>query len=306
MTDIDWMRLRRLDLTLLLVFAGLMRHRRATAVAEEMGLTQSTISHALARLRDIFGDPLFLRRPHGLEPTAVAVELEAPVRASIAALAAALGGPPAFDPAAYAGTVRIAGFDSELATLLPGLIARAGAEAPGMRLSARALGRQAALDALDAGGIDLALGFFWDLPEAFLARTLYREDFLVVGRTAALGPPGSFDLDAYCAARHLVVSPAGDLRGTVDDALAAEGRSRVVVAAVPLFFPALAAAAATGCLVTLPRRLATAHAAAFGLETREPPLGIRSFPVMAVRHRRDARNPLHDWLDANLRPSQEA
>ncbi len=300
MPDIDQMRLRRLDLTVLLVFAGLMRHRKATAVAAEMGLTQSTISHALRRLRDVFGDPLFLRRPHGLEPTAVALALEGPVRQAIETLGAALGGPPAFDPATHAGIVRLAGFDSELATLLPGLIRHAAGTAPGMRISARALGRQAALDALAGGEVDLALGYFWDLPGDFLAAPLFTEDFLVAGRPEVLGPPGALTLDAYAAAAHVVVSPAGDLAGTVDTALAALGRTRRVIAAVPLFFPAFAAAAETGCLVTLPRRLAAAYAPAFGLETREPPLALRRFPVAAVRHRRDERNPLHLWLVESL------
>ena len=73
--------LRRLDLTLLLVFLGLLKHRKGTLVAAELGLTQSAISQALRRLRDIFGDELFLRRPHGMEPTALALALEGPVRA---------------------------------------------------------------------------------------------------------------------------------------------------------------------------------------------------------------------------------
>jgi DNA-binding transcriptional LysR family regulator len=305
MTDIGQMRLRRLDLTVLLVFAGLMRHRKATAVAAEMGLTQSTISHALRRLRDVFGDPLFLRRPHGLEPTAVALALERPVRHAIETLGTALGGPPPFEPTTYTGTVRLAGFDSELATLLPGLIRHAAGTAPALRISARALGRQAALDALAAGEVDLALGFFWDLPAEFIAAPLFTEDFLVAGRAEVLGPPGALDLDAYAAAPHIVVSPAGDLAGTVDTALAALGRSRRVIAAVPLFFPAFAAAAETGCLVTLPRRLVAAYAPAFGLETREPPLALRRFPVAAIRHRRDDRNPLHVWLIAALTRSEE-
>ena len=72
MSDIDEIELRRLDLTVLLVFLNLMRFGKATDVATHMGLTQSSISHSIRRLRDSFGDPLFLRKPHGLEPTFVA------------------------------------------------------------------------------------------------------------------------------------------------------------------------------------------------------------------------------------------
>ena len=80
MSDINEIDLRLVDTTILLVFLGAMRHRQATAVAREMGLTQPAVSHALKRLRNLYGDPLFLRRAHGLEPTSVAHELEPKVR----------------------------------------------------------------------------------------------------------------------------------------------------------------------------------------------------------------------------------
>ena len=76
MTDINDINIRLIDSTMLLVFLRTMRHKKATAVAKEMGLTQPAVSHALKRLRILFKDPLFLRRAHGLEPTALARELE--------------------------------------------------------------------------------------------------------------------------------------------------------------------------------------------------------------------------------------
>jgi DNA-binding transcriptional LysR family regulator len=69
MAEIDINNIRRLDGGLLLVFREVLRHRRTTDAAKRLGITQSTVSHALDRLRDLFGDPLFVRRPHGLEPT---------------------------------------------------------------------------------------------------------------------------------------------------------------------------------------------------------------------------------------------
>ena len=103
MADFSNTELRRLDLTLLLVFLGLLRLRKAAGVAAELGLTQSAVSQALRRLRAIFGDDLFLRRPHGMEPTAVALALEPAVRGAVEALRGALGSARAFDPAAASG-----------------------------------------------------------------------------------------------------------------------------------------------------------------------------------------------------------
>lgn len=301
MTDIDSIKLRRLDLTVLLVFLGLLRHRKATAVAAEMGLTQSSISHALRRLRDVFGDELLLRRPHGFEPTAVALALEPIVRRVVEDLSDALAGPPSFVPASFDGVVRIGAFDNELTTLLPPLIRIAGTEAPGMRISARSVVRKAALDALAGGDLELALGYFRHLGPDDFAETLYEETFLVVGRGDDPAMLRGLTLESYAAARHVIMSPVGDLSGAVDTALAAVGASRTVVAALPLFFPVFAAVAETGCLATVPRLLAARYAPTFGLVTAEPPVAVPGFGISAVRHRRDARNPLHDWLIGHLR-----
>jgi len=299
MGDIDQLKLRRLDLTILLVFLGLMRRRKATEVARELGLTQSAVSHALRRLRDIFGDELFLRRPHGLEPTAVAIAAEAPIQAAVLGLRAALSAPGAFEPGSAEGVVRIAAYDAELATLVPALICRLGHEAPKLTIVARALGRGEALDALSRGEVDIALGFFWKLDDAFLATPLLDEEYRVVGGHATKRK-GPLTLERYLALPHILVSPAGDLRGIVDTMLEREGRSRRVVAAVPLFFPALAAVRNSGAVATIPRRIAEGYAAAFDLWTAEPPIAVRRFTVSAVRHRRNLASPLQLWLNRLL------
>ncbi|HSF64250.1 MAG TPA: LysR substrate-binding domain-containing protein [Paracoccaceae bacterium] len=303
MSDLSITQLRRLDLTLLLVFLGLVRHRKAAEVARELGLTPSAISQALRRLRDIFGEELFLRRPHGMEPTATALALEEPVRRAVEALRGALGAARAFDPGRAEGVVRIAALDAEQAVLIPPLAARLRQAAPGLRLSVLALGRGAAVEALTEGRVDLALGFMWDRPEAILGETLYREGFLVAGRAGALPRAPEVDLDAYCAADHVLISPAGDLRGVVDDRLAAMGRSRRVVLGLPAFLPALAAVAEQGGLLTLPARLAGRFAPGFGLVTAVPPLEIRSFAVSVFWHRRNAADPRVAWLAGQLRLS---
>jgi DNA-binding transcriptional LysR family regulator len=295
MSDFRLSELRRLDLTLLLVFLGLVRRRKARDVAQELGLTQSAISQALKRLRDIFGDELFLRRPHGLAPTATALALEAQVAAAVEALRGALGSARAFDPATAAGLVRVAALDAEQAVLIPPLAARLRALAPGLTLSVLPLGRGAAMDALSEGRADLALGFVWDAPEAISGEFLYEESFLVAARPDALPQAPSIDLDSYCAADHVLISPGGDLRGIVDEQLEAVGRRRRVILGLPAFLPALAAVSASGALVTLPARVARAFAAGFGLVTAQPPLAIRRFPVSAFWHRRNNADPLTLW-----------
>lgn len=296
MSDLSTSQLRRLDLTLLLVFLGLVRHRKAADVATELGLTQSAISQAVKRLRDIFQDDLFLRRPHGMEPTATALALEDPVRRAVEALRGALGAARAFDPMQAKGVVRIAAIDAEQAVLIPPLAARLRQAAPGLRLSVLPLGRGDAVEALTEGRADLALGFIWDLPDTIMAEQLYEESFLVTGLPQSLPDAPSVSLDAYCAADHVLISPAGDLRGVVDDRLAAMGRHRTITLGLPAFLPALAAVASSGALLTLPARLAQRLAPGFGLVTATPPIEVRRFPVSVFWHRRNAADPRTLWL----------
>jgi DNA-binding transcriptional LysR family regulator len=296
MSDLSISQLRRLDLTLLLVFLGLVRHRKAADVAAELGLTQSAISQALKRLRDIFSDELFLRRPHGMEPTATALALEEPVRRAVDTLRGALGAARAFDPMKAEGVVRIAALDAEQAVLIPPLVARLRQSAPGLRLSVVPLGGADAVDALNDGRADLALGFIWDLPDTIHGEKLYEESFVVAGPPQVLPNAPAIDLDTYCAADHVLISPAGDLRGVVDDRLEAMGRSRRIVLGLPAFLPALAAVAESEAILTLPARLAKRLAPGFGLVTATPPLEVRSFPVSVFWHRRNATDPMTSWI----------
>jgi len=124
---------------ILLVFPGTMRHRQATAVAREMGLTQPAVSHALKRLRNLFGEPLFLRRAHGLEPTSLALKPEPKVRRSVRLLSETLEGAEDFDPGTPSTDLRIRAFDYELAGIIPRLVAALRPAGPKINVHAFAL-----------------------------------------------------------------------------------------------------------------------------------------------------------------------
>ncbi len=300
MSDLSQSELRRLDLTLLLVFLGLLKHRKALDVAHELGLTQSAISQALRRLREIFGDDLFLRRPHGMEPTATALALEAPIAQAVETLRGALGVARAFDPMTASGLVRLAAMHTEQAVLIPTLAARLRDTAPGLDLSVIPRGRSEAMEALQDGAVDLALGFFRDVPKTCQSEVLYEDTYVVAGHPEILSSKTSLDLDTYCRMDHILTSPGAQLRGVVDLHLEKLGRERRVVLGLPAFLPALAAAAASNALVTLPARVALAFADRFGLATQKPPLDLPSFPVSVVWHRRNDADPQTQWIKSQL------
>src|SRR5262245_13230224 len=131
MSNISDTKLRRLDLTLLLVLDGALRHGKLTRVAKELGLTQPAISHALGRLRDILGDPLFVRHAAGVQPTPRALALAEPVARAIAILRDTLHQGQRFDPANAVREFRIAALDFAVALLTPDFLARFAKMAPG-------------------------------------------------------------------------------------------------------------------------------------------------------------------------------
>jgi DNA-binding transcriptional LysR family regulator len=298
--------LRRLDMGLLVAFAEIMRHRQLTGAAERLGQTQSALSHALARLRDIFGDPLFLRRPGGVEPTARALALEPQVQAILDLARAALANESTFDPATAESEIRIAAQDYHGALFAAPLIACCEREAPGLRPVFRPLARMAALDALEAGEVDLAIGFIPKAGDRFLAEPLATQDYAVVVRRGHPRLSGLTDVRRYAAERHVLVSQGGDREGVVDAALRPLGLQREVVAALPFYMAVLATVQMTDLVATVPRLLAERYADAFGLAITTPPLELRRFTVSLFRHRRNAGNGLIDWTVAALRRAVQA
>ena len=133
MSDFSHVDIRRLDFMLLLVLREGVRRRKLSEVAEVLGVTQAAISHSVGRLRDLFDDELFLRRPHGVEPTARALALAAQAEDILEAAGALLAPPPRFDPARDTRVVRLCALDYEVA-LLTAALEPILAEAPGLRL----------------------------------------------------------------------------------------------------------------------------------------------------------------------------
>jgi DNA-binding transcriptional LysR family regulator len=139
MISITRMNLHALDLNLLRVFDAVLHERGVTPAAARLGLTQPAVSNALGRLRALFGDPLFVRSPAGMDATPFARELAEPVRQALAPLEAALAHGPGFDPASSTRAFRFYMSDVGQIEFLPPLVERVQSVAPGVRLEAVAL-----------------------------------------------------------------------------------------------------------------------------------------------------------------------
>lgn len=262
-----------------------------------LGVTQTAISHSVARLRDIFGDELFIRRPHGVEPTARAVELARMAERIIETAGAMLTDPAAFDPATVDRDLRVCALDYEV-TLLSGVIEALRREAPGLRIHFRGLGREAAMSALDRDQADLWIGFARALPGTMASTKLFDETYKLIARSAhpRITARTPVKIEDFCAEQHVVAAPGGTAGGIVDTALHAEGRKRVVAVTTTGFLSALDLVSRTDLIATVPSRLAMAQARNFRLLVADPPITPRSFPVSAAWHRRASGDPVIAWL----------
>lgn len=299
MTDIAEANIRRLDGALLLVFRELMRQRRATLAADRLGLSQSGVSHALARLREVFGDPLFLRRPHGLEPTRRALELAPKIDALIALAQEAVGREAVFDPARSNREFHIGSTEYLMPLLAAPLLHRMEAEAPGASVVFKFLLADEALAALKRGEIDLALGSFTEMPEGVRQELLFSDYAAVVARAGHPALQGSMTLETFASLGHVLVAPTGERRA--DPRLTALGVHRKVVAVVPRFLTAFAVVGSTDAIVMAPRPLARRYAEGFGLQVMDPPFEAAELEVSAIRRDGPPADPGIDWLLSRIR-----
>src|ERR1700737_2433460 len=254
--DVDQIKLRRLDFSMLVIFRDLVRLQKTTAVAAQLGLSQSAISHALGRLRETLADPLFFRRPSGLEPTQRALELLPKVETILHLARDFLDGPAQFEPTSSTRSFRLAGDDLVGALITPSLISLLRREAPGCRVAFQFGVGVASLDALRTNELDMAIGRIWNLAEDFQATPVFEESFVVVVRKN--NPPArtKITLEDYLALDHILVSFRGGFTGMVDPALNPRRLKRRVVASVPMFMQAMTTVAHTTLAATVPSRLA--------------------------------------------------
>lgn len=306
--------LSRADLNLLVLFETLLRERHVGRSAQRLHLSASAVSHGLGRLRRLLNDPLFLRTPRGVVPTARALQLAGPLDDALAGVRRVVATAAPFDPQTSAREYTIGLPDGASSAFLRPLLSRLRREAPHVNLRLRQLlpvegGRsvpspwEGVFRALDDRAIDLAVGPFDPVPARFLARNLRNEDFVIVSRPGHLfaAAPG---LEAYCAAGHILVSQSGDAYGFVDRELEKLSRSRRVALTVPGFFMALAVTAETDLLAAVPRSFASAHGPSLGLAVTEAPLSLPHFEIRSVLPRTALADAGLAWLHSVLAPER--
>ncbi|QNQ08338.1 LysR family transcriptional regulator [Sphingomonas alpina] len=288
---------KKLDLNLLVALDGLLTERNVTHAAARLNLSQPALSAQLARLRDLFGDPLFVPVQRGVLPTPLARDLQQPLREALNRISALISGAHAFDPAEAEISFTIAASDYMQTILLPFLL-WVNDTAPGVRIMLRPSGRSAMAD-LENGEIDIA---FLQPSEASGPR-LHRLDMLGERYVGVIRKGGldarPMTLERFIAERHIIVSPRADgFEGPTDEALAALGLTRRVAFAFSSFVFLLDTIIDSDLIALAPERLALRYAEL--VDRFEPPIAVPGFSIAMVWHDRTHDHPARAWLRERL------
>jgi DNA-binding transcriptional LysR family regulator len=289
-----------LDLNLLAALEVLLAERNVTRAARRLGLTQSSMSHTLGRLREALSDPLLVRAGRAMVPTPRAEALAAPLSRALAELRRVVRHEAAFEPATSTRAFTIACPDL-VVSLLPGLVASLAKDAPRVRVDVRSSSGLDVAAALGASAIDAALVPSAEPLAGLAQRVLGRVSFCVLARRGHPAISGKrWGLDAWLRYPHVVIHTGSSGPGFVGAALARAGRTRVVGMTAPSFLVAPFVVAESDFLFAAPRELSIGIARRLDLAVLDLPLPVPRVPVVLVWHERMRSDPGHAWFRDRL------
>lgn len=286
-----------IDLNLLRVLEVLLATRSVTVAGRRLHLSPSATSHALGRLREIFGDALLVRGTGGLVPTLRAEQMVEPLRAALSAMQDAIATPQPFDPGNAERSFTIGSADYSDLVLLPALAARLAAEAPGIDLDVRSAGNDP-VESLLRSESDLVIGpdvAGNDRP-GIRAHTLFVDRFVCLVRRDHPAIATKWTIQRFASLRHAFIAPRGRPGGIIDAALAKLGLSRRVALMVQHFLAVPFVVAQTDLVLTVPERVALAFMGSLPLAMVPPPVEVPGFAMQLLWHDRSHDDPPQRWL----------
>ena len=287
---------RRLDLNLILVFDALLKYRHVTRAAASLHVGQSAVSHSLRRLRLFFDDPLFARSVSGVAPTAQALELSATVSEIAALVRSGLLSQAAFRPEAASRTLTLCCTDLGEFGLLSTLIAALAEASPGSVLRTVQAQPSEVREMLESGDADLAIGALPPGQGEIYGQKLYTQgNIVIVNRKTVRGD--AIDLDFYCAAPHVAISPIRGRPTIIDEALARMGRQRRIVLTTEhhLILPYILTQS-PALIATAPEMMREACRMHRGLRVLPAPVELPDYDVFQYWHSRFHHDRFHGWF----------
>lgn len=300
------MHIHEVDLNLLCVFDALMQELNVTRAGERLGLSQPSVSHALARLRKLWADPLFTRTAAGVEPTPYARQIAEPIRQGLARLEQGINIPSAFDPTRSERTFHLLISDIGEVAYLPPLLARFQTVAPLINLRVLALPREQYSAALGSGEADLAIGFLPGLKAGFYQQRLMDDSYVCLTRSDHPRIRKSITLQQFSEESHVLVEPAGSrLTRTMTQSstttlierhLSQQGLQRRIALRVPHFVVVPVIVQSSDLLATVPSYVMSSIITPHNLKTVPLPFAVPRFDIKQFWHERNHYDAANQWL----------
>ncbi len=291
-----------IDLNLLIVFDALMQEHNLTRAGRRLGLSQPATSHALARLRQMLHDDLFIRTPDGMQPTSRAMQMAEPVRDALRVLHLTLE-PEDFDPTQSTYNFTLLANNYAARAVVPPLAHKVAEAAPNVTLDIRPIGAADVLDQLDAGAADVALSRLVDGGERFKCVCITDDDYVVLlDQRHPVASEPVLSAERLAEIPHVVITSSGDDTRFIDEALEQRGLSRKVATRVPFLSIVLMLVGADR-LAIVPRRAANGLALVCPLVAKELPFASARIELSMIWHRRLDNHPAQRWLRNLIRAS---
>ena len=289
--------LAAVDLNLLVVLDAVMTERSVSRAARRLHLTQPAVSHALGRLRTLFGDRLFVRTPLGMAPTSFTEQIAPRVAVTLHGISDMLSGQSSAFDATHSQRRFVVGMTDYTAfVLVPALARHLQAQAPQVELVVRPTDRVSGMGMIDREEVELVIGgTFPNQPHYISSSPLLVEKSLCAARRGHPAFARKLTRRGYLAHLHLHVSPWGE-RGQIDDALSRYGVFRRIGLTIGHFLLAPAILEQTNLIATLPERVARPMATRFALSVSEPPFDLGATEIVQYWHRRLDANAGLQWL----------
>ncbi len=298
MSEIDF---RTLNLNLLPALEALLVEQTVSGAARRMGVTQSAMSHSLARLRDALGDPLLVMSGRRMQLTPRAEDLLGALPRALEQLAQVLEGAGGFDPSTSSRTFTIASLDYFDFAVLPSLLEHLREHAPGVRLHVERAAastvsrlRNGEVDVMLVGDSAMISG------QGLRRRTLYHDPFKTIVRAEHPRVKQRLTLRAYLDLDHVLVTVDHGGEGLVDRVLRGQGLARRVTLRVPHFVAAPVAVASSDLVCTLAGTIALRAQRVFGLRVFDPPLELPAASVVMVWPQAHDEDPARRWFRETL------
>ena len=310
----------RMDLNLLRVFDAVFEDQNLLRAGKRLHLSQSAISHALSRLREALQDELFVRTARGMEPTARALAMAAPLREALRSIHDTLGVRP-FEPATASRAFVLAANDYVTSVLLTRLSHHVNALAPSVDLVVRPSTRLDLAEQIDVGRIDIAVGIFADVPARLQNAPVWtQEDVLLMRKghalrrraaavadladypllTVSLGGQEEGAVSGYIVERGLARQSDMFDRQALEDALAKIGRRPRYRITVPHSLAVPDLLLASEMIAIVPAPLAESFARRGDLHAKKLPYAVPAVTLRAIWHQRHEHDPAHVWLRTQL------